>query len=74
MTRQVADFLQDLVRPKGVAVIADALHMCMMVRGVKKTNARVRTSALTGAFKDDARIRDEFLNRISLGGGPSHMV
>ncbi len=74
MTRQIADFLQDLIRPKGVAVIADAMHMCMMVRGVKKTHARVRTSALTGAFKDDATTRDEFLNRISLGGGPNYLV
>lgn len=74
MTRQIADFLQDLIRPKGVAVIADAMHMCMMVRGVKKAHARVRTSALTGTFKDDAKIRDEFLNRISLGGGPNYLV
>jgi GTP cyclohydrolase I len=74
MTRQIADFLQDLISPKGVAVIADALHMCMMVRGVKKTNARVRTSAFTGAFKDDMKTRDEFLNGISLGGAPNHLV
>ncbi len=74
MTRQIADFLQSLIHPKGVAVVVDAVHMCMMVRGVKKAHARVRTSALTGSFREDEKTRAELLNRIDRGSGPNHVV
>ena len=58
---QVADALEAVLRPRGVGVVLDAVHLCMMMRGVEKQNARTVTSALRGAFRDDARTRDEFL-------------
>jgi GTP cyclohydrolase I len=58
---QVADALEAVLKPRGVGVVLDAVHLCMMMRGVEKQNARTVTSALRGAFRDDARTRDEFL-------------
>ncbi len=65
MTRQIADTLADYLQPRGVAVVSDAFHMCMMMRGVEKQNSSATTSAVHGDFKDDARTRAEFLNLIS---------
>jgi GTP cyclohydrolase I len=70
MTRQIADFLLDLLRPRGVAVVIEALHMCMMMRGVKKHDARMTTSAMLGLFRTKLATREEFLGNISRGAAP----
>lgn len=70
MTRQIADFLRDLLKPQGVAVVVEAMHMCSMMRGVKKHNARMTTSAMHGAFRANLATRQEFLDNISRGSGP----
>ncbi len=65
MTEQIADFLEDLLHPQGVAVVIEAAHMCAMMRGVKKANARMVTSALRGAFRENERTRNEFLSLVN---------
>jgi GTP cyclohydrolase I len=70
MTRQVADFLRDLLKPQGVAVVVEAVHLCSMMRGVKKHDARMTTSAMHGAFRANLATREEFLNNISRGASP----
>jgi len=70
MTRQVADFLRDLLRPQGVAVVVEAVHLCSMMRGVKKHDARMTTSAMHGAFRANLATRQEFLDNISRGAAP----
>ena len=64
MTRQVADFLMATVEPQGVGVVIEALHMCSMIRGVEKAEARMVTSAMVGVFKRDPRTRGEFMQHI----------
>ena len=61
LTAQVADAIQEVLAPVGVGVVIEAYHLCMMMRGVQKQNSRTVTSSLKGAFRDDARTRDEFL-------------
>jgi GTP cyclohydrolase I len=58
---QIADALEDVLRPKGVGVVIEAVHLCMMMRGVEKQGSRTITSSLRGAFRDDAKTRSEFL-------------
>jgi GTP cyclohydrolase IA len=70
MTRQIADFINDALMPKGVAVVVEALHLCTMMRGVKKQNARMTTSAVHGAFRKNMATRQEFLDNISRGSEP----
>jgi GTP cyclohydrolase I len=70
MTRQIADFLRDLLRPQGVAVVVEAVHLCSMMRGVKKHDARMTTSAMHGAFRANLATRQEFLDNISRGATP----
>lgn len=70
MTRQIADFVRDLLKPQGVAVVVEALHLCMMMRGVKKNDARMTTSAMHGAFRANLATREEFLANISRGSQP----
>jgi GTP cyclohydrolase I len=70
MTRQIADFLRDLLRPQGVAVVVEAVHLCSMMRGVKKHDARMTTSAMHGAFRANLATRQEFLDNISRGAAP----
>jgi GTP cyclohydrolase I len=65
MTRQIADTLEKYLQPKGVAVVSEAYHMCMMMRGVQKQNSSATASAVHGDFKDDPRTRAEFLNLIT---------
>ena len=65
MTRQIADFLMGVLNPHGVAVVVDARHMCASMRGVKKSQARMVTSAMRGAFKHDPRTRAEFMQHIN---------
>jgi GTP cyclohydrolase I len=61
LTEQVAAAIEEVLHPVGVGVVIEAYHLCMMMRGVQKQNSRTVTSALKGAFRDDARTRDEFL-------------
>jgi GTP cyclohydrolase I len=70
MTRQIADFIRDLLHPQGVAVVVEALHLCMSMRGVQKHNARLTTSAMHGAFRANLATRQEFLDNISRGASP----
>ena len=70
MTRQIADFLEELLHPRGVAVVVEALHLCAMMRGVKKHDARMTTSAMSGVFRKRLATRSEFLDNISRGAGP----
>ena len=70
MTRQNADFIRELLHPQGVAVIVEALHLCMSMRGVQKHNARLTTSAMHGAFRSNLGTRQEFLDNISRGASP----
>lgn len=70
MTRQIADFLQKTLQPQGVAVVVEALHLCSMMRGVKKHDARMTTSAMHGAFRANLATRQEFLDNISRGAKP----
>src|SRR5512139_2195206 len=65
MTRQIADLLQQTLEPQGVAVVVEAVHMCSMMRGVKKHDARMTTSAMHGAFRANLATRQEFLQNIS---------
>jgi GTP cyclohydrolase I len=64
MTQQIADFVQESIKPQGVAVVVEAQHLCMKMRGVKKQDASMTTSALLGAFRHQLETRMEFLNRI----------
>jgi GTP cyclohydrolase I len=66
MTQQIADTINKYIQPKGVAVVSEAFHMCMMMRGVEKQNSSATASAVHGLFKEDARTRTEFLNLISM--------
>jgi GTP cyclohydrolase I len=70
MTRQIAEFIQELLNPYGVAVVVEGLHLCATMRGVKKHDARMTTSAMLGAFRKDLATRQEFLENISRGSAP----
>jgi GTP cyclohydrolase I len=61
MTEEIAQALTDILQPRGVGVVIEALHLCMMMRGVQKQNSKTITSAMRGAFRDDYKTRDEFL-------------
>lgn len=67
LTAQVAEAIQEAVDPKGVAVVLDGTHLCMMARGVKQQHATMRTSKLTGSLKDDAKTRAEALGLMGVG-------
>jgi GTP cyclohydrolase I len=64
MTQEIAEFLEETLHPLGVAVVAEGLHMCAAMRGVKKANARMVTSAMLGIFKEDQTTRSEFFGHI----------
>lgn len=70
MTRQIADFVQELLDPHGVAVVVEGMHLCAMMRGVGKHDARMTTSAMLGAFRTSIATRQEFLDNISRGASP----
>lgn len=61
MTRQIADFINEVLQPQGVAVVADGVHLCSMIRGVKKHEASMTTSTMYGVFKANAATRAEFM-------------
>jgi GTP cyclohydrolase I len=65
LTQQIAKSIEDLLDPKGVGVVIEAQHMCMMARGVQKQGSRVSTSAMKGLFKEKDNTRSEFLKLIS---------
>lgn len=65
MTVQIAEAINKYLQPDGVAVVAEACHMCMMMRGVEKQNSFSVTSSMLGSFRDDPKTRNEFLNLIS---------
>jgi GTP cyclohydrolase IA len=69
LTEQVARALESVLHPRGVGVVIEAQHLCMMMRGVQKQNSRTITSALRGSFRDDGKTRDEFL-RLAYGSSP----
>ncbi|GAP21043.1 GTP cyclohydrolase I FolE [Leptolinea tardivitalis] len=72
MTQQVAQFLDEALHPHGVAVVIEALHLCSMMRGVKKHDSRMTTSAMLGYFRKNLATRTEFLDNISRSAEPLH--
>lgn len=70
MTRQIAELIDELLHPKGVAVVVEGLHLCSVMRGVKKHDARMTTSSMSGAFRANLPTRQEFLDNISRGAIP----
>ncbi|MBL8987245.1 MAG: GTP cyclohydrolase I FolE [Gemmatimonadetes bacterium] len=64
LTDQVADAVMEVLEPRGVGVVVEAAHLCMMMRGVEKQNSTTVTSALRGVFRDDPRTREEFLRLV----------
>jgi len=64
MTAQIADALAEVLEPEGLAVVTEASHLCMMMRGVEKQGSTTRTAAMRGVFKTDARTRQEFIESI----------
>ena len=64
LTDQVADAVMEVLQPRGVGVVIEAAHLCMMMRGVEKQNSTTVTSALRGVFRDDSRTREEFLRLV----------
>ena len=66
LTNQIADTIREKIAPLGVAVVMEATHLCMSMRGVEKQNSFAVTSAMLGAFRDSARTRMEFLELIKL--------
>lgn len=73
MTRQIADFVCQAINPLGAGVVVEALHLCSMMRGVKKHDARMTTSTMVGSFRNNAATRQEFLDSISRGAVPLHI-
>jgi GTP cyclohydrolase I len=71
LTSQIAETIEDKIRPLGVAVVIEATHLCMAMRGVEKQNSVTVTSAMRGAFHQDPRTRAEFLELIHYRGAPA---
>jgi GTP cyclohydrolase I len=69
LTKQIADCINDVLKPKGVAVVIEAQHQCMTTRGVYKKNVKMVSSAMLGSFHDDDRARSEFFARINYAPG-----
>ncbi len=67
LTVEIAQALTDVLKPRGVGVVIEAAHLCMMMRGVQKQNSTTVTSAVLGSFRDDSKTRDEFLRLIQNG-------
>ena len=64
LTRQISDAIDEAIRPQGVAVILEAQHLCMMMRGVEKQHSATVTSAMLGVFKTQQQTRNEFLSLV----------
>src|SRR6266446_462709 len=69
LTTQIAQTLNEVLQPRGVAVVVEALHLCMLMRGVEKQNSKAVTSAMLGAFRDRPETRAEFMELIKSRGG-----
>ena len=67
LTSEIAEAVQESVQPRGVGVVIEASHLCMMMRGVEKQNSMTITSALIGSFREDGKTRDEFLRLAHAG-------
>jgi len=67
LTEQIAQAMEDALQPRGVGVLIEAYHLCMMMRGVEKQNSKTITSAVRGSFRSDPRTREEFVN-LALSG------
>ena len=70
VTRQIADAIQEAIEPRGVGVVIEARHMCMMMRGVEKQQSTTVTSAMVGCFRDQPT-RSEFLSLVRQQGSPN---
>lgn len=66
MTQQIADTLNEILHPRGVAVLVEGAHLCAMMRGVKKSEARMVTGAMLGAFRDDEKLRQDFFAQLQM--------
>ena len=66
MTKQIAEAVEEITGCRGVGVIVEAQHMCMMMRGVQKQNSMMRTSVMKGAFRENQATRDEFMRLVGL--------
>jgi len=71
LTTQIAQTINDVLQPRGVAVVIEALHLCMIMRGVEKQNSKAVTSAMLGAFRENPETRAEFMELIKSRGGLS---
>jgi GTP cyclohydrolase I len=71
LTTQIASTLNDALEPRGVAVVMEGIHLCMLMRGVEKQNSKAVTSAMLGAFRDRPETRAEFMELIKAGRGLS---
>src|SRR2546428_12282424 len=69
LTTQIANTLNDALQPRGVAVVVEAIHLCMLMRGVEKQNSKAITSAMLGAFRDRPETRAEFMELIKSSRG-----
>ncbi|HSF06701.1 MAG TPA: GTP cyclohydrolase I FolE [Methylomirabilota bacterium] len=69
LTTQIANTLNEVLQPRGVAVVMEAVHLCMIMRGVEKQNSKAVTSAMLGAFRDRPETRAEFMELIKAGRG-----
>ena len=67
MTRQIANALMEVLKPKGVGGVVEGIHMCMQMRGVEKQNSYATTSHMVGEFKSSQKTREEFLQIVSMG-------
>jgi GTP cyclohydrolase I len=70
MTAQISEFLQAAIHPLGVAVVVEGMHLCSKIRGVKKANARMVTSCMIGAFRENQATRQEFMFHLERGDTP----
>ena len=70
MTAQISEFLQAAIHPHGVAVVVEGMHLCSKIRGVKKADARMVTSCMTGSFRDNQATRQEFMFHLERGDTP----
>ena len=69
LTKQIANTLNEVLQPMGVAVVMEGIHLCMLMRGVEKQNSKAVTSAMLGAFRDRPETRAEFMELIKAGRG-----
>jgi GTP cyclohydrolase IA len=69
LTKQIAQTLNEVLQPRGVAVVMEGIHLCMLMRGVEKQNSKAVTSAMLGAFRDRPETRAEFMELIKAGRG-----